>query len=262
MESLNKLKSSLPFFTLIFISLGYIKVYSRYEYIGIDIVNYLDFSEILLLFIKEIILGFFILIFLVFIYSLLNKRLQRLEKNRLIRLKKANKYRKFWLHIKAILPFGLLTFLIYLFHFLYDYNIILEQGEKAYRIHYGLSYAFTIMITFTGLLFILNIIEFNIKNIDPKIKSRIKYLILTYSVISMIVYFLNQAVSYRDMARGDKNVHIITKDVNVSTDAHMPYMGETRNFIFVFDKHNCETIVINKKDIEKLSYGFNQKLHD
>lgn len=262
MESINKLKSSLPFFTLIFASLGYIKLYSRYEFLGIDIVNYLDFSEILLLFIKEIIIGFFVLIFIVFIYSISKKTLLKIEKLRELELKKAKILRKIWIHFKAVLPLVLLSILIQLFHYVYDKNLIIDQGEKAYRLHFGLSYALSILIAFTAMLFILNIIQSRFKNIDLKIKSQIKYLILAYTVLSMVIYFGNQALTYRDKVRGEKKVNIITNDLEIFTNQHMPYMGETRNYIFVYDNHNCETIVINKKDIESLSYGYNDQKID
>jgi hypothetical protein len=126
-------------------------------------------------------------------------------------------------------------------------------------VHFGLSYALSILVAFTTMLFILNIIQSRFKNIDLKIKSQIKYLILTYTVLSMVIYFGNQALTYRDKVRGEKKVNIITNDFEIFTNQHMPYMGETRNYIFVYDNHNCETIVINKKDIESLSYGYNER---
>lgn len=259
MVTIEKIKNTFPVFTLLFISLGYVKLYSRYRYLGIDIVNYLDFSEILLLFIREIILGFFILLFIIFIYSVFMKWLHKRQKNRLNKLKKKNFFGRLWINFKEVSPFAIIAFLIYLFHLMYDNGYLIDHGEKAYRMHFGLYYAFQLLLYYCGLYLGLSEIEFKIDKINLNRKFQIKYVIIIYAISASFVLYYNESQSIKDMARGDKRINIVTDKLNLSTDKSMPYMGETRNYMFVYDKNNCQTIVIDKNEIMTLTYGFNER---
>lgn len=265
MKFINQVKSLLPLWTVVIITLGYVRLYYWYKWFNIDITTYLEFSEIILLSIKYLIVGFFILILVVFVALLakhhLKKYFSKRVKNRFKANSKKNFIKRLFQRFKNDWAFFLVVIFSILLHKILDYNDpFTDLFYNSWRVHFIsfrasqiLPIIFLSNIFFDELLFLLKKSEFKIKSI---IQYKYLLLLLICSIISIKI--ISEHQSYKKMFIGNQIVNVKTSQVDISTGKEHRYLGETRNYIFIYNCAEQTTLTINKSNITYLSYGFDQ----
>lgn len=240
----NTLKNFIPFIGTLLIVVGYLKISLYYKHFNIEIINYLEFSEILTIFLPDI-LKYSFFIFLGIGANFLMESKTETEKYQNIkneitnstklkdRLKNHYKLNKelFWLSI-LILFIHIMNFIWFRERFwgvlmetfiipsLLLFNILLLEFRNKYKSLYNNYFDPTInniiLIIFMFFLFTLSSVNSEIKKTEKKQELKIGF---TY---------LSQ---------------------NFSTNKSLKYIGQTRNFLFLYDLERKESRVFEISEL-------------
>lgn len=244
----KKLKEIIPYISSLLILLGFLKLNYFYAHFNINISNYIDLTECLILFFPHLIKYLFILFGINILFYLITspeediENYQKVEEiidnNKLkIRLKKFF-FLNFWIFMQVIS----LTILGTISYFL--------NGKSAYIIITAALLLFTVLLSnFILLEFSRKYKLANKKKFDPTYNNFIIILVLivcnsihgTYHEIKSIENHKGDSVCFK------YNSSLIQSEDNVI------FVGQTRNFIFMYNNLTSETSVYPKDRLDELT---------
>ncbi|MEI9954913.1 MAG: hypothetical protein WDM90_01035 [Ferruginibacter sp.] len=233
------------------IFLGMTRLIVFYNAFGITITNYLDFSEIITSFFNVL---FVILIFLAYT-SIQNfimsdkEEMERAETKRNAIIKEENYLKIWWLYIKylkRVLVLGLLT-IIGLITSHYFFN-----GISNWAI-FLISSSFFLLISF---IVLSTEIERKHVQFNSSINRRrflyltLYGLILTFSV----VYYSSYQASQIKIKKATLGVRIfLDNDKELVSDSINYYIGQTKNYLFIYHEKNKTTDVYPMTRIKQMT---------
>lgn len=245
---------AIPVFVIATTVLGYLHLASYYYLFDIKIINYIDFSEIPLLFFNtSILLMFFVLMVVVINFQILQKSQKKeiqfeneLNKIDDIRLKQEKKVireeqskksiRRIKLYVKIfsvlIVISGLITGLVF----------------KQYI-------SMTLILIFGIISFLLFEKIVKVINVGRE-RNQKEHFLLFFSIIylfftSLITLSAKIKESY-DIKYGNKeiiNTSFVYNEKKIKTDKKVKYIGETKNYIFLYDTFQKSTHIYKKEKV-------------
>jgi hypothetical protein len=248
---LDLIIKSFPLIFVILTAIGYINIQSYYYFFDIEIINYLEISEIPLLFFNKSILIILLLISLIiFVYFIDDKISQEVnddEKDLQVLEKKTEKFKKTlfkggWFLISIIIFFimidlffanyiGLVFLVGYLL--LIIIHIIIEKTLLRSLIRKDNSSS--LLIIYFGFL---TVMFFNLFTISNSIEKGYK-------------------LKYQDTQ--SKIICFVYDGKIINTNKRILYIGETKKFLFLFDKLKEETLIFKTEEINDLKFRLKNK---
>lgn len=236
---LKKLEDLIKFFPLIFIlltTLGYIHLQSYYYFFDIEILNYLDVSEIVLLFFdKSILLIAGILIVIAISYILDDKLSQETDKEKTKVKINTDK------HLKKM---G--YFLVFIMIVRITLNIILGN-YISFVFTIGFVICLLIFFLFEKYLFKILIKKFSAFFFLSLFTSLAMLLLVSLLTISTII---EKGYDIRYNHKIIKEVCFTYNDKTIQTSKELIYIGETKKNIFFFNSKKKETIIFKMENID------------
>ncbi|AEV31970.1 hypothetical protein Oweho_0960 [Owenweeksia hongkongensis DSM 17368] len=238
------LKELIPVYPSILIVFGYLKLSLYYQFFGVQIINFIDFTEIIILFLPDVIYYLVLLSLSVFLHyviapsgygAFVNVSEDHVSEKYLVnRFIKYFKYH-FWYSISLIICFILVV--------------------VAYYLHRP-NFSFLLLITlFSTLLYILGyfLSEIHRKHL---LNSGKQLSATVHNIISVIVLFSfftisNVSKEIRSSLNNPSIVNFKYQGNQIATNSECVYLGETRNYIFIQDKSSENAYVYPKDDISE-----------
>lgn len=236
---MNSILKYSPIITGILIFSGFLKLYIYYNFFSIDIINYLDFSEILTSFLDDIVLLFTIVI-LVIIIVLFPTLFLKSKFMKLIKSEKgdvaARSLKRYTYHNK------LSVFILILV------SIIIIGGSIL--IFFKVSELFGLVL---GVLYLFNLIC-SVSIIKTGRTLEDLGLLLVVSIILFLATCLKTYKEFNDVKlRECKNYTIYTNDgIHYILKENDYIIGKTKNYLFF--SLNKETLIIPEREIKKIKY--------
>jgi hypothetical protein len=243
---MENLKNNLPFITIGLLVLGFARLVAFYDFFGINIVSYLETTEIL-----QLQFGFFALsaiIIILFSLQLLDsvgKAIKKREEASSIPNPPENKdYKAPWFvknSFRILLGFGTAIFV-----------------AKNYYDYHAIGIIVPLHVELMAVIGFLFLISLDLKHLDSAIDrlSKTDPKAITAYVITFLFLILTLAVVL--MVRSDA-YDILTKKTEseatfvldsrtITSDSALVYIGKTRNYVFLYDKikEQAEVIPIDK----------------
>ena len=248
-ELIERIKNYIPIISLIVISLGYFRLDSIYNYYSIDIIKYLNFTEIILLSIKYILWAIFLLVILMLFYFYFLQNINSKIKHKFLEKKEnINKEKRIFIRIIKrfilIWPITLLTYtLCIIFFCIYPW---INEPWLLRQLTYILILIF---FPFLNIYILYDEILFYYKN---DVHSILKYIIIFYSIGIFLAKYQGEYSAYMNHIKPTIEVSLETEKLLVEYGQGYIYLGETQQYIFLLK--GGSTLVINKANINFLSY--------
>lgn len=240
---LKKLENIVNFFPLIFIfltTLGYIHLQVFYYYFDIEILNYLDLTEIILLFFNKSILLVVGILIIIFSSYILENRVNNVT----IKEKDLSENN---LSSKILDKFA---YLIIFLQILYIFIVVLSGN------YIGLIYPIGFIIC-TIIYFMSE--KYAFKNLFLNYRT---FYFFSFN-IGIVAFFLINLTTITSSIENGYNIRYNNKVLKqvyfrhnskiVKTSKEIIYIGETKNNIFFFNSKTKETIIYKKENIDILS---------
>ena len=241
------LKTFFPVIGILLIACGYMKFSFFYHHFDIRINNYLEFSEILTLFLPDII-KYGLIIFLIILFNFIFESKLSVERIHNLKLAITDSYNLLD-RIKL--------------HYLYNKELI--WLSSACVINYLIAFIWfrekfldILFITFYIPAFL--IFSILLQEFKHKYKELYdQYLSPTYNNL-ILIFFLFNLYSIGSVYNEIKKVEsgsktIVTfeySDENIKTDNNLIYIGQTSNYLFLHDKERKESKVFERSKLEKI----------
>lgn len=237
-------KYYLPFVGTLVVIFGAVKMIIYFSLFGIKITSYLDFTEIITLFLEDILLFSSIVLFYLIIDLLLKSTDDRLliTENFNKALKEKSFLKRFNLYINCEIKFLHFVKVSLMFITLYYINLI-----KLFDLKF--------LLVFFWVLFVVRIIliEFRVKyNNDVQVShTNIITIIFIFLGISVYVAYAEFNSIMHDKKYSETKVEL-TKTSFSTNDLYF-YIGQTKNYIFFYNRieKNCDVIPMN--EVKKIS---------
>jgi len=244
----NHAKTILPYIGTTLLVCGYIKLSIFYGHFNIEIYNYLEFTEILTLFMPDIIKNVGIIAIAIFIVYLImgNKEMERnaVLHNAIIESD------TFWKRLKLLFklnrPLAWLSVFIIIVSIVY----IIWLPEKAESYILG-----SIMVPS---MFFFYIIDFEFRRKYKLLnneKPNVSYSNLAFIIFLFLIYTVTD--SYRDIKKvqiANKKVEFLYKEEKIKSNKENFYLGQTKNYLFMKNFKKDEVSVYERKLISELKY--------
>lgn len=241
-------KEILPLYILFSYCLGYVFVTTYYSTFGVDIEYYISITDLLFLSIYLlvsltiilVIVEILLKIIVMFIYPIDYEKLEKEDEKKLYK-KRGNA--------------EMISFLIL---FVLSFIISYYTGEYLYT--------FTILFTLLPIKMISASSKFD-KSRETEINSdnaetfrKLDFDILNV-MIGIILFFLFLLYGWKESSNVknnngllfSKNIKFFYKNKNITSDKNNIFIGETSEYLFMYDKKINETHVYNKSDLENFS---------
>jgi hypothetical protein len=244
---LNKLENIIKFFPLIFIlltTLGYIHLQTYYYYFNIDILNYLDITEIILLFFNKSILLTLGIISVVVVSYVLDYKItnETDEKKEIPNTKPIN---------KRSLYFG--TFIILS---LIGYVLLLLIRENYIGLIYPIGYTIGAIIYFILEKYVFKIL-FTHQSAFFSISTVISIVALFLINLITITYSIEKGYYIRYKNQVLKQISFSYNKETIHTTNNVKYIGETKSNLFLYDSNKKETIIYKMENIDNIIIKIN-----
>lgn len=225
-----------PIIVILFICLGYFHLSSYYSLFGIDILNYIGNTELLLSFLplfKSFVIPVIVITYLM--YVLTNAKSKKDQKTDLPKTKIKRILRFFKVHILTVFVLLILCVL---------FMILNEMG----RVYVGKSWAGFIILTSVSLGAFLS---YGKMELDEK-KSLV-FIVCTL-VLFMAPYVYNMS-NYMGIVEKEryKEVTFDYLGESISTNDTLFYVGQTQSVLFIHDKKNRRNLVFELSEIDHFS---------
>lgn len=241
------------------ILLGVIRLYFFYQYFGIDIIPYLDFSEILTSFLNKIIVIIFpMAIFLTM--SILSKH-QAIREGNAEKIKKIFRVKEFKSRIK-----------LYLNLFIYDlliYFIIVVVGYIIVKLIYGGEYPwwpilYIILGAFASVLLLIVFYEISIfayRNSFSEFETRRYYLLFIGAIAFSLVALSGHIEAKYLVEQNNKTLSKISlSNSNTLTSNTLSfYIGKTKNYFFYYNCRDKSYQVYPMSNVECMIFNIPKK---
>lgn len=245
------LKRFLPFVGTALIILGFIKFKIFYNRFNIDIENYLELTEVLVLFLTDVVY-YGIMILSVFFYNFLvtsesedtekEKIKQAIEEESSFKKRLTYHYKLSANHILMVIIATICLVLVYFFNYARFWNALFS----------------TITIPVV-LLYVILVMEYRHKykkvygiNLNPSINN-LALLIFMFSLYSVSSAFSEIQKIYK---KPDKVISFRYMNDVIKSSSNIKYLGETSNYVFMYDHKKQESKVFEKSEIRcfKIKY--------
>lgn len=241
------LKKVIPYFGPILIMLGYVKLNLFYNHFGIKIVDYLEFTEILTLFLPDIVY-FSSILFFVFIFDFLTKDEIEITSQDNIKdeIISTHSFKK-----RIKLNYKLNTFLFW-------FSLLIMIGFLIKLIWFRETLTFLdwfYLMVPTLLIFMIIMLEYRYKyyntygeKLNPSYNNYI--LILFFYTLFSVFYTFTDIDKTEN--RSDKTISFLYLDTKIQTDESLIFIGNTKNYLFIHNKKKNKSFVFNRSDIKDL----------
>lgn len=237
---LNKLDTLIKLFPLIFIiltTLGYIHLQTYYYFFDIEILNYLELTEIILFFFsKSIIIITTILIIISITYA--------------TEIKKENEYKNKEIKIKSeskILDKLGIFIIIFLGIYILINCITGNYIGLIYPVGYGVCFLiFYLLEKYFFERLLSNNTEFFFLSFNLSI---VVFLLINLNTITTSI---ERGYNIRNNNLVIKEVHFTYNNKNIDTSKQILYIGETKKNIFFFNSKTKETIIYKMENVDNL----------
>ncbi len=246
--SFDKIKFLFPYIGSIIIFCGFTKLNIYYDHFNINISDYLEITEVLTLVIADIIKGIMV-IFAIKLFDFLTEtdkeaEAKQVRYNNFFLIKSFRK--RVWNYISTRQTFTILILFIFIFSIIsYCFK---KETFSTFVIMF--LYAFTMYVS----IFLLLEYKRKYKEVTDKEFDG------TYSnlVTLFIVFFLfTIQTTYNDIEKTKTRnpVMICFKylEEDVQSNQNLLYVGQTKNYIFIYDKITKETKVYSRSDVKMLA---------
>jgi hypothetical protein len=238
------LKNFIPFIGTLLIVVGYLKISLFYKHFNIEIINYLEFSEILTIFLPDI-LKYCLFIFLGIGANFLLESKSETEKYHNIKVELTNSIKlkdRFKNHYnlnKELVWLSILILFIYLISFIW-------LREKFWD-------------TLMGTFIIPSLLLFNILLLEFRNKYKIlynKYFDPTINNIILLIFLfglltVSSVHSEIKETESKQELKITFSYLNetLNTSKSLKYVGQTRNFLFLYDLKKKESRIFEISEL-------------
>lgn len=240
----EKIKTLLPYLGSLLILCGYLKLNVFYSHFGIKISDYLEITEVLTLFLSDafkyiaIILGVYIFYFIADSSEDVEKKEQK--KNDILETEKWFPRLVKFLKFSSNLLFNILVYLLFTAACYY---------WKPTNIYYFILVDIMLIVI---LVFTYSLFEYKRKYkiaFGKKLNSTYNNLILTFFIFMLFVF---QSAYIEIKTVEEKNPYFVCFEYSkkdYQSDTKYLYLGQTKNYLFMYDKLNNETTVFTRKDL-------------
>lgn len=250
----EKIKNILPYFGSLLILCGYIKLSVFYSHFGIKISDYLEISEILTLFLSDAFI-YILITFAIFLYVFITDSTEEIEQK--------EETKEDIIKTEKWLP-RLVRFLKFSSKTLFNLALFLLITVIGYFIKPESLYYFILMDCLILILLIFNyvLLEYNRKHkiiFGENLNSTYNNLILTVFIFLLFVF----GSVYSEIKTVEKgNIYFVCfkyfeKDYQSQTN--YLYLGQTKNYLFMYDNLNDEATIFSRKDIANFNIKTNEK---
>ena len=232
MKFLNKLNKYYPLAGVLVIFLSFLRQFIYYYQFNIDITNYVSLSEFIILFLKHSII-IILIIFLVYPLVLLIKNLRTLIK----KISKMDKIKKRILLVSIFVISGIINYL--------TISNLISHSNTEKSGYFIVSYTtsiFFIILTYSVLLIMLR------NNISRKVQ-------LISGVLFTVIFTISIALlkSYQTKnTSSDIIFEIKLEKETIITDDKLLRVGQTENYLFLYDIKKESTRIIKTEKILEL----------
>ena len=242
----EKIKHLFPYFGSLIIVCGFIKLKIYYNHFNINISDYLDITEVLILLLYDFIYYGTFITSTFFVFFLLDSKedVEKNENKKSLLIDTDDFYKRLYMYMK--LNFGSTILLIV--------SLILLIAKYFFDIKNSLP----ILPIFIAYFFLYLLFEyrrkykiFNGNDLDGTYNNLILILfIFTYNIIQS---------AYTDIDIAENNNKTIVcfnyRERDIQSEKNIIYIGQTKNYIFMFDKISRETNIYLRSDIKNLTIG-------
>lgn len=244
---LNKLESVIKFFPLIFIiltTIGYIHLQVYYYYFDIEILNYLDLTEIILLFFDKSLLLTLGILFTVFISYILDYKIKKETDNKTedSSAKSKKKPLRYFEISLIILQLAYIALSIIQENYI---GLLYPIGFIICTIIYFLleKYVFEMLFKNHGTFFFLSFVA--------------GFVALLLINLSTITYSIEKGYNLRYKNITLKQISFSYNNKIISTSNKIKYIGETKSSLFLYDFNKRETIIYKMENVDYLRFVIN-----
>lgn len=246
----KELSKLLPYSSAALVFLGTSKLYFYYSRFGINIVSFLDFGEVITSFLDVVIALIFVLSYswIQFVSPTKNEPVEILNGDNDTR-KNKRKNEIFWI-LMILLNLGVVIYLSY------------EWAIRNYR-----TFIFFIIVTLVAILFVRVLLRI-VKNTSSNFYKQLAKLSIVVLVSEMLIIFLSFS-EYTEVVYNDKyldtkiqfNSEVLNSDgaFLFTSDKTKFYIGNTSNYIFIYDSKSKVTEIIPMSKVVKIAIKHNNK---
>lgn len=249
-----------PLVLFIVTILGYMNLFFYYKFFGIEIKNYLDFSEIPLLFFdNSLFMVFFFIIIILYTLVIsfylkkgLNKKTTEIKKATGEKLKELYEESKIEGQKQKKVSYRIELIFAMFFISLSFVSIVSSILQKEYV---KLVYPILILFLITFLVLLRKIIMpkyFSNLSIITTVFIEMSVMVLSSYYIFVFSSSLEQAHRIKYKSLIIKNLSFQIKDKLIVTDSTLVYVGETKNALFLYNSKSRETLVFKNGSIKNL----------
>lgn len=240
----NKLKHLLPYIGGLCIVFGYFKLNLFYSHFNINISEYIDFTEMITAFIPDGLLYLGMVSLVISVNFLLESQSERDEKkenfNKLISGETFLKRLK--IYLKQNIP--------YVFIFIvYNTILIISHNNNDLNKSYYFFLANFILFNLIFLEFKLKYFKIYNKWIDNTVHNL--FFIILY--FTFYIYFWNFE-NIKDTNKGILKICFSYTENFIQSTDNLIYVGQSKNYIFMYDKLSNESYVYPRGEIKNLSF--------
>lgn len=248
-----KLLNILPFFGSFLIFLGATRLFVFYQYFGINIINFIEFSEIITSFLDIIILAIIIMSF-----AIVNKTINNIDeiedhntkKDRWdIIIQTHDAASRLWLYIKHLwITISTLGFLLIV---TIVYSYIKNDIEQLY---------FNLILAGSTLIFLLVSLEFQYKHVKKqRNRTQIQlYNFLLYFLLSitLLMIFTHTEIKLIKTRKSYQNTTILlTENRILKSDNENYYIGNTNGYLFFHHSLEKITDVYPMAEVKQIKFN-------
>ncbi|WP_281310005.1 hypothetical protein [Flavobacterium flavigenum] len=245
---LDTIIKSFPLIFIILTTLGYIHLQSYYYFFDIEIINYLEISEIPLLFFNKAILIILLILIIItisyFVDDKISKEENEIENYNLERLKhEISKPKNF---INNNLGWIIIFFLII-------YVIIALIFKNYIGLIYPIAYIICAIIYILSEKTILKTLVKN-HNTFSSFIIYIGFIALILFNLSTISNSIEKGYKLRYENEQSKLIFFTYGEKVIETNNKLIYIGETKKNLFLFDKEKDETLIFKMDKIDNFKF--------
>lgn len=248
----ESLKTVIPYIGTILVILGYVKLNLFFNHFGIKIVDYLEFTEILTLFLPDIVY-FSSILFFVFLFNFLTTSKKEMIVQHNIKEEIISTH-SFKSRIKLIYKLNI-------FLFWFSFLIIIGNLIKFIWFRESMTIIDWLYMMFPILLiFMIIMFEFRYKyyqtyseKLNPSYNN---YVLILYFYISFSIFYTYYDIDKTEN-RSDKTISFLYLDTKIQTDESLIFIGNTKNYLFIHDMEKNKSLVFNRSDVKGFQITLN-----
>lgn len=235
---MKNITENLPLLTVVLIIVGFLKLISFYSFFGVDIVSYLDVTEIIQLEFKFFAISFLaIVLFLVYLILKADKP-DKANSTVGLNYKRSNFG---WVLVNYVPIFISINALIMIV------SIVIDRIKLHIINTFHVDMAvFFVLIFFLPI--VVNRIQKNLSYFSPNAANYLRFSSIFVPLIA-IVLIVSRNDAYMILTeRPDKEAVLVLEKRTISTGKNLIYIGKTRNYVFLYDKNfeQAEVVPVDK----------------